>query len=109
MISDMLNWIDKWFSSVCNDNWEHGHGIKIETIDNPGWEITIDLNGSNFFLNSKNWELFGDFDERWLGYKIENNVFNGAGSSLNLIIYVFKNLIERGYIEDEAIRNNLKN
>lgn len=36
-------WIQKWYQAQCNGDWEHSYGIIIETIDNPGWSITIDL------------------------------------------------------------------
>ncbi|ANI89339.1 hypothetical protein A9P82_08560 [Arachidicoccus ginsenosidimutans] len=35
--------IQNWFQSNCNGDWEHDFGIKIETLDNPGWCVTIDL------------------------------------------------------------------
>ncbi len=38
-----LERIQSWFSSHCNGSWEHDFGIKIETIDNPGWAVEIDL------------------------------------------------------------------
>jgi hypothetical protein len=27
----------------CNGDWEHLYGITIETLDNAGWSVTIDL------------------------------------------------------------------
>lgn len=38
-----LEVICNWFSSQCDGDWEHEYGIKIETVDNPGWVITIDI------------------------------------------------------------------
>lgn len=35
-----------WFLSQCNGDWEHGLGISVSTLDNPGWQIQIDLEGS---------------------------------------------------------------
>ena len=29
--------LQKWYKSQCNGDWEHSFGIKIETLDNPGW------------------------------------------------------------------------
>lgn len=37
----------EWFHSRCDDSWEHQHGIKLETLDNPGWMLTIDLLGTD--------------------------------------------------------------
>ncbi|MFT4639202.1 MAG: hypothetical protein ACI8T1_002526 [Verrucomicrobiales bacterium] len=33
----------KWYESHCNDEWEHQYGVKLETLDNPGWILTVDL------------------------------------------------------------------
>ena len=33
----------KWHRRQCNGEWEHRHGIKIETTDNPGWMVVIDI------------------------------------------------------------------
>ena len=38
-----LKEIEEWFASQCDGDWEHGQGIKIETLDNPGWRISINL------------------------------------------------------------------
>ncbi len=28
---------------MCNGDWEHTYGIHLETLDNPGWHIRIEL------------------------------------------------------------------
>ena len=33
----------EWYRSQCDGEWEHQYGVKIETLDNPGWTVTIDL------------------------------------------------------------------
>lgn len=32
-----------WYLSNCDGDWEHVYGVKLETLDNPGWILTIDL------------------------------------------------------------------
>lgn len=39
----ILQRLSNWYAEQCNGDWEHTWGIKIETLDNPGWEISIDL------------------------------------------------------------------
>ncbi|MEV4822293.1 immunity 53 family protein [Micromonospora sp. NPDC049274] len=39
----VLSWLQSWYASQCDGDWEHEWGLKIETLDNPGWSITIDL------------------------------------------------------------------
>lgn len=33
----------EWYQHHCDDSWEHQHGVKLETLDNPGWLLTINL------------------------------------------------------------------
>jgi hypothetical protein len=42
---DDLIWLMEWYASHCDGNWEHQYGITIQTLDNPGWRLAIDLNG----------------------------------------------------------------
>ena len=38
--------LSDWYQSQCNGTWEHELGIVIDTIDNPGWLVKIDLRGT---------------------------------------------------------------
>jgi hypothetical protein len=38
-----LELLQQWYAAHCDGGWEHQYGIKIETLDNPGWRVTIDL------------------------------------------------------------------
>ena len=38
-----LRQLQDWYHSQCNGDWEHSNGIKIDTLDNPGWSLKIDL------------------------------------------------------------------
>src|SRR5271170_7418203 len=40
---DSLKFLQQWYADHCDGEWEHHYGIKIETLDNPGWRVTIDL------------------------------------------------------------------
>ena len=43
----MINWLQDWYKNQCNDEWEHDYGITIGTLDNPGWDVKIDLIGTS--------------------------------------------------------------
>ena len=82
---DILNWLNEWYKSNCNGDWEHCYQIKIETLDNPGWSVTIEL----FDTELEN-QPFGEIDvmngeNDWMFCKIENNIFQGAGDPGKLI------------------------
>jgi len=86
-----LMWLQKWYSAQCNGEWEHDLGIRIETLDNPGWLVTIDLKGT--FLESVSFRKVEINNEReWIECKIEDTKFCGAGGPHMLckIIEIFK-------------------
>jgi hypothetical protein len=35
-----------WYRSQCDGEWEHDWGVKIGTLDNPGWCVEINLQGT---------------------------------------------------------------
>lgn len=41
-----LQWVQNWYQSQCDGDWEHEYGIMIETVDNPGWYLTVNLIGT---------------------------------------------------------------
>ena len=43
-----MDFLQRWYAEQCNGDWEHEFGIKIETLDNPGWNLEIDLSGTGF-------------------------------------------------------------
>lgn len=40
---NLIQELERWYIEQCNGDWEHEFGIKIDTLDNPGWMIKIDL------------------------------------------------------------------
>ena len=83
--------LEKWYQDQCNGDWEHHFGIKIETIDNPGWSISIDTIDTNNILDDSDWKYFEESQDDWYGYKITEGKFEGAGdpSKLNKLIAIF--------------------
>lgn len=41
---DPLTWLQGWYAVQCDGDWEHEYGVSIETLDNPGWFLKLDLN-----------------------------------------------------------------
>ena len=35
--------LSEWYQAQCVDDWQEQYGIKIDTLDNPGWSLKIDL------------------------------------------------------------------
>ncbi len=94
---DTIKELQNWFRSQCDGEWEHQHGIKIESCDNPGWWVKIDLRGTKllerpFLRVTKNYRI-GDRDPQspWMYCDVKDGVFHGAGDphTLGEIIRVF--------------------
>ncbi len=87
--------LQNWYESNCNGEWEHNFGVKIETLDNPGWSVEINLIGTkNENINFKNIKLERIRDD-WVHCFVKDNVFLGAGGPNNLeeILKIFLDFV----------------
>jgi len=93
----LIRWLQDWYANQCDGDWEHEHGVKINTLDNPGWDINIDIINTGFKKDLP-WKHFEIADNNWFGYKIENGYFNASGdpAKLEFLIQVFKDFIDHG-------------
>lgn len=98
---EIIDWIQNWFKDNCNGDWEKGEAIQIITIDNPGWEVEIDISTTSIASINLEWILNETSPQDWYGVKIENQKFTAQGDSdkLEFLLGLFKEMIER--IENE--------
>lgn len=82
---DVINWLNEWYKSNCNGDWEHCYQIRIETLDNPGWWVKIDLNDTE--LENQFFEkiAINNSENDWLFCRVENNIFSSSGDPNKLI------------------------
>ncbi|GLS05287.1 hypothetical protein GCM10007860_24370 [Chitiniphilus shinanonensis] len=101
---ELLTWMEAWFSTCCNGKWEHGSGIKIETLDNPGWSVSIELAGTPYERVSMPDFVVERDDTDWVSCSIKDGVFRGFGGMENLkeILNLFK-AVAGGY-SDELLK-----
>ena len=74
----MIKELEKWYQSQCDGKWEHKFGVRIGTIDNPGWSVTINLQGTD--LEGKGLEKHKDnYDHEtdWMICEKKDNCFVG--------------------------------
>ena len=85
---DDLTWLMQWYLANCNEDWEHQYGVTIDTLDNPGWCLTIDLQctpmeGLTFTpihegVSAEVQPIQGlDGDAHWLVCQVESSQFKG--------------------------------
>lgn len=73
-----------WYESQCNEDWEHQCGVSIETLDNPGWSVTIDLEDTE--LEGKPFQTIEDLEpeREWIRCWVEKLKFKGVGGPRKL-------------------------
>ncbi|HEY0134050.1 MAG TPA: Imm53 family immunity protein, partial [Nannocystis sp.] len=42
-MTDVMRRLQTWYASMCDGDWEHRFGVRITTLDNPGWHVRIDI------------------------------------------------------------------
>jgi len=45
-MTNTLSRLSAWYLAQCDGDWEHDSGVKIDTLDNPGWRVEINLEGT---------------------------------------------------------------
>lgn len=79
-----LHNIMNWYASQCNGDWEHNFGVKIDTLDNPGWAIEIDLNETNLANRVFDEVDIQRTDDDWIYCIVVDEKLKGAGGVGNL-------------------------
>ncbi|MEH6763956.1 MAG: immunity 53 family protein [Aequorivita antarctica] len=94
---EIIDWIQHWFKDNCDGDWEQGEGIQITTLENPGWEVEIDISNTSIANINIEWILNENSAQDWYGVKIENQKFNASGDSgkLKFLLELFKEMIEK--------------
>ncbi|WP_369943675.1 immunity 53 family protein [Xanthomonas medicagonis] len=94
---DSIALLQQWYLQQCNGDWEHSWGVRIETLDNPGWKLEINLTGTSLEGRHFTPVHYGLFEQaetsgnEWISCKVEHNRFSAAGGPLKLdeIVDVF--------------------
>jgi Immunity protein 53 len=98
----LLTRLQNWYLTNCNGDWEHGYGISINTIDNPGWTMKINL--SDTCLQHLQYDKQidnGTFD--WLFIKVADKTFEAVGDPSKLLIFlaIFLDEIIPNYVDQD--------
>ena len=82
---DYLKWLVDWFNSQCDGDYEHGNGITISTLDNPGWDVSIDLEGTELENINITPAKIERSEHDWIIIGKNENTFNISGGPGNLL------------------------
>ena len=83
---DHLSRLKNWYADQCDGDWEHSYGINLETLDNPGWWLRIDLIDTEVEHKAFTPIHRGDSDDDldWIHCKVESGQFHASGGMPNL-------------------------
>jgi Immunity protein 53 len=73
--------LQRWYLSQCDGDWEHYSQVKIDTLDNPGWRVAINL--MDTALEGMPFAEVSDLEPEadWIRCWIEGGQFQGAGGA----------------------------
>lgn len=76
--------LEAWFKAQCDGDWEHSYGLLIESTDNPGWHVEIDLAGTALAGAevALSREERGESD--WVQFEVRADKYIGSGGVGNL-------------------------
>lgn len=82
--SDLLERLQAWYQAECDGDWEHSWGVTIETLDNPGWSVEIDLSETVLACRPQPPVNIRTSDDDWLIIHITDEKFVGSGDPRKL-------------------------
>jgi hypothetical protein len=93
---DTIEFLQSWYRAQTNGEWEHARGITIETLDNPGWRVTIDLVETSLEGASMKPVRREKSPQDWLVCEVDHDHFRGDGDPRKLvaILQVFQSWAE---------------
>ena len=104
ILNSIFTWLNQWYIDQCDGDWEHGYGIKIETLDNPGWSLAIDIEYLPIGVAEPiPWILVEHSENDWYGFKVEDGKFYASGdpTKLSLLISKFREFVENAQVAED--------
>jgi hypothetical protein len=97
-MDEALDWLCRWYASECNGDWEQQYGITIETLDNPGWAVKIDLQDTQVPKKRFAPLMVERSDTDWYAFELKDGAFYGYGdpSKLGFLLAGFRQYVETG-------------
>jgi hypothetical protein len=100
-------WLEEWYAAQCDGHWENSRGLSIQSMENPGWWVKIDLVGTDLEPHAKDAEIttigipheatrpYAPESEQstdWMLCRIKDGRFDGAGdpTKLRAILQTFR-------------------
>jgi hypothetical protein len=93
---DNISKLCRWYERQCVNDWHEDFGVKIDTLDNPGWSLMVDLKGTALERKSFQEVETDRTDIDWVRARRSGNTFEAFGGpgNLNEMIESFLNWAE---------------
>jgi hypothetical protein len=82
--SAAITQLQQWYLAQCDGDWEHDSGIEIGTLDNPGWQVKVNVSGTD--LDGREFERIKveRSENDWLQAWLDGGNWHAACGPLNL-------------------------
>lgn len=96
MAREELEFLQSWYRGHCDGDWEHQYGLEIGTLDNPGWRIAIDLEGTELEGRTLDRRIVERSTDDWYQAWSDGTRFHVAAGPGNLTeaISAFRRFVE---------------
>jgi hypothetical protein len=94
-----LDFVTNWCVAHCNGDWEHDVGIKIETLDNPGWAVDVRIAETELEGVATEWRREEASAEDWLHWRSTGEMFEarcGPGNVSQALAALTRSRTPRG-------------
>ena len=95
-MQEELAWLQEWYRRQCNGQWELARGIRLDTLDKPGWSVEIDLYGTALENRTLAMVSRQDSETEWIRCWTADGQFRAFGGPRDLgrIVRVFREWVE---------------
>ena len=76
--------LQHWYAAQTDADWEHSYGICIETLDNPGWHVEIDLVDTELAEHAFTEINDSEPEHDWMICRVQEGKFIASGGPLML-------------------------
>jgi hypothetical protein len=92
---DILTWLNNWYISNCDGDWEHQYGVHVDTLDNPGWWLKVDILDTPHEGKMLKVKVLNTSTD-WYTINCDGEKFEAWGDPTKLptLITMFKHLVE---------------
>ena len=101
-----LEELQAWYKSHCDGDWEHTYGLKLFTLDNPGWAVEIELAATE--LSERPFSPIRNLSpqQEWIDCEVADGKFSGHGgpTMLGRILRAFLDWAQTA--NDGPVHNN---